>query len=118
MNKLDLFTLIIAFVVILSIPAAFLIFPNLVWEFRDEPSRPGDYWYEAPDGVYWAYTGEIYSNVTHNYAYFTACPSSGTQLHCGPFGWNVEVAYNHPYGENSTKIHLVLVNNTVVKIQD
>ena len=118
MNKLDGLFLILAFATIISITVPIFIAPNLIWEFRDEPSRPGDYWYNAPDGVYWAYTGEIYSNVTHNYAYFTACPSSGTQLHCGPFGWNVEVAYNHPYGENSTKIHLVLVNNTVVKIQD
>lgn len=118
MNRLDGLFLILAFAAIILIVTPIFIPHNLIWELRDEPSRSGDYWYNAPDGVYWAYTGEIYSNVTHNYAYFTACPSSGTQLHCGPFGWNVEVAYNHPYGENSTKIHLVLVNNTVVKIQE
>jgi hypothetical protein len=43
---------------------------------------------------------------------------SGLKFRNPHLPWTVEVAYNHPYGENSTKIHLVLVNNTVVKIQD
>lgn len=118
MSKSDILILIFAFIIILTIPILpFLFSLDLSFDyFRDEPSRVGDYWYSAPDGIYWAYTSCIWSNITHNYASFAAPTSSATQLHCGPFGWNVDVAYNFS-SINSTKIHLVLVNNTVVEIR-
>lgn len=81
----------------------------------EEHSRPGDYWYNAPDGIYWAYTGNIFVNQTARTAYFTPCPSSSTQLHCGPFGWNVTETYDNPYN-NSVKVKLAVIDNTIVTV--
>lgn len=81
--------------------------------------REGDYWYNAPDGTYWAYSSEIYANTTEKIAYFTPPESAPTQLHCGPFGWNATENFNHPRADEAggnQLIYMVLVNNTIVSI--
>jgi hypothetical protein len=74
------------------------------------------YWYNAPDGTYWAYTGEIRVDVESQTAYFSAPSSAATQLHCGPFGWVAPEVYQNPMYPDSQLVHLRLVNNTVVEV--